>query len=228
MTRRFWSHVENATLKRRYPHESTAMIAGDLGCPVCAVYNHAHVLGLRKSAAYLASPSACRLRRGDQVGARSRFPTGHVPANKGLRRPGWAPGRMKDTQFKPGERRGVAATNWRPVGTIATDHDGYQRIKVRDAHKGEATGFGNVRVWPLLQRYVWAQAHGAIPPGHAIVFRDGTRANCALDNLECITRRALMARNTVHNLPKSLALTIQALGALRRQLRRRDGCEKQN
>jgi hypothetical protein len=49
-------------------------------------------MGLRKSAEYLAGPEACRLQRGDSVGARTRFSAGHVPANKGLRRPGYFPG----------------------------------------------------------------------------------------------------------------------------------------
>ena len=47
------------------------------------------------------------------------------------------------------------------------------------------------------------------------------RLDVRLDNLECITRRENMARNTVHNLPKPLAETIQLLGALNRQIRRR-------
>lgn len=151
----------------------------------------------------------------------SRFPKGHVPVNKGLRRPGWGPGRMKSTQFKAGERSGMAAKNWRPVGTILMDADGYQRIKIREAHPGEAHGFGNVRVWPLLQRHVWAEAHGPIPAGYNVCFKDGDKTNCALTNLELVSRRDMMKRNTVHNLPKPLAETIQLLGALNRQIRKR-------
>jgi hypothetical protein len=161
------------------------------------------------------------LRRGDQVGAAFRFPKGHVPANKGLRRPGFAPGRMKDTQFKRGERRGTAARNWRPIGTILPDADGYLRIKVREAAPGEAHGFGNAGAWPQLHRHVWTEAHGLIPRGHAVAFKDGNKANCALDNLECLSRVALMARNTVHNLPQPVARAVQLLGALNRQIRKR-------
>lgn len=47
------------------------------------------------------------------------------PFNKGLRRPGWHVGRMRETQFRKGERSGIAAKNWRPIGTIRTDPDGY-------------------------------------------------------------------------------------------------------
>lgn len=219
--KRVWSRADDRLLVARYPHERTSSIARDMRRSAPAVYNRARILGLSKSAEYLASPDACRLRRGDNVGAAFRFKKGLVPFNKGLRRPGWARGRMKETWFKKGERRGVAARNWRPVGTILTDADGYLRIKVREAKPGEAYGFGNCGVWPLLHRHVWERTHGPIPPGHAVVFKNGIKTDVRLDNLELLTRRQLMARNSVHNLPKPLASTIQLLGALNRQIRKR-------
>lgn len=102
--KRLWNPEDEELLQARYPHEPTAPIAKALRRSVSAVYLRAKLLGLAKSAAYLASPAACRLRRGDQVGAAFRYPKGHVPANKGLRRPGWAPGRMSETQFRKGVR----------------------------------------------------------------------------------------------------------------------------
>lgn len=220
--RRLWTTADDAVLRARYPHESTAALAPALGRSLRAVYARAKTLGLVKSAAYLASPAACRLRRGDGTGAATRFKPGQVPANKGLRRPGWGPGRMKATQFKPGERRGVAAKLWRPIGTIALDTDGYQRIKVREARPGEAHGFGNMQVWPLLNRHLWTEAHGPIPPGHAVVFKDGNPAHCVLDNLELVTMQELLRRNSVHRLPAPLKATIHLLGAVKRQIRRHD------
>lgn len=219
--KRPWEPADDAVLIARYPHEATERVARVLRRSRSAVYQRARTLGLAKTAEYLASPDACRLRRGDNIGAAFRFKKGQVPANKGLRRPGWARGRMKETWFKKGERRGAAARNWRPVGTIAIDPEGYRRIKVREPRPGEPCGFGNVRVWPLLQRHVWEQAHGPIPPGHAVAFKNSDRADVRLENLELISRRQLMARNTVHNLPKPLARTVQLLGALKRQIRRR-------
>ncbi|MFN7997002.1 MAG: HNH endonuclease signature motif containing protein [Bryobacteraceae bacterium] len=220
MNGRIWTAAELAELQAIYPHRSTKLVAQLLRRPLCSVYNAAYKLGLRKTPAYLASAEACRLRRGDQVGAAFRFPPGHVPANKGTRRPGWAPGRMAETQFRPGERRGKAAQNWCPIGTILTDSDGYRRIKIREGRQGEAYGFGNTKIWPLLQRHVWEQHCGPIPPGHAVVFRDGDRSHCEIGNLELVSRRELMARNSVHNLPKELVDVIQLNGALKRKIRR--------
>jgi hypothetical protein len=228
--KRLWQPTDDAVLRRIYPDQPNPAIARRLRRTVIAIYGRAGILGLHKSAAYMAGPHACRLRRGDDVGKRFRFPAGHVPANKGLRRPGYSVGRgrMQETQFKKGERQGVASRNWRPIGSLATDPEGYLRIKVREARPGEAYGFGNVRVWPLLQRHVWAQAHGPIPPGHVIIFRNADKTDVRLENLELITRRALMLRNSVHNLPEPLAKAVQLLGALNRKLRRRARDEEQD
>lgn len=221
-----WTKSEIRLLKARFPHESTRAVAERLGRSVSTVNNAAARLGLRKTPEYLASPAACRLRRGDNVGAATRFKKGHTPANKGLRSPGWAPGRMSETQFKKGARQGAAAENWRPIGTIRQDPEGYLRIKVREGRKGEAYGFGNTEIWPLLNRYNWVQNNGPIPPGHTVVFKDGNRAHCEIENLELISRAELMKRNTIHNYPPDLKSAIMMLGAVKRKLR--ENAEKNN
>lgn len=196
------------------------MLADRLARSVSAIYGRAAALGLHKSAEYLTSPDACRLRRGDQVGASSRFLRGHVPANKGLRRPGWSPGRMAETQFKPG----VKPRTWKPIGSTRFTKDGYLQRKVSD------TGYPP-RDWVGEHTLLWEKAHGPIPKGHALVFKDRNKGNrnkgnIYLDNLELITRRELMRRNTIHNYPPELADVIRLGAALKRQLRRRR--EEQN
>jgi hypothetical protein len=70
--KRLWSRKDIALLRARYPHESTSEVARVLRRSLSAIYGRAQLLGLVKSAKYLASPAACRLRRGDNVGARCR------------------------------------------------------------------------------------------------------------------------------------------------------------
>ena len=224
--KRKWGQKEDAQLRALYPNTPTKEIGEEMGRPFWCIYGRAAKLGLRKTQEYLNSPAACRLRRGDNVGAAFRFKKGMIPQNKGLRRPGWAPGRMAETQFKKGERRGVAAKNWCPIGTIRPDSEGFLRIKVREGVKGEAYGFGNVKIWPLLNRHVWESHRGPIPSGHIVVFKDGNRANCAFENLELISFADNMRRNTVHNLPKPLSQVIQLRGALTRKLRRLTNAEE--
>lgn len=226
--RRPWNPSEIELVRLLYADTKTAKIADRLGRREDSVYRLAFKLGLSKSATYLASPDACRLRRGDQVGKAHRFVKGQIPVNKGLRRPGWSPGRMASTQFRKGERRGAANENWKPIGTILADHEGYLRIKIREGIPGAATGFGNTKIWPLLQRHVWEQHNGPIPPAHAIVFKDRDRKNCAMGNLECISRGDLMRRNSFRtNYPPELVQVIQLRGALNRVIRRKQR-EKQD
>jgi hypothetical protein len=228
--RRFWSDEDLTLLAALYPSLPTQAVAQRLQRTLFSVYGTAQKRGLKKSPEFLDSEESGRLRKGEfRPGTEhTRFKKGQVPANKGLRRPGWAPGRMRETQFRKGDRTGVAARNWRPIGTILPDPEGYLRIKVREAvHGAEATGFGNVRVWPLLARHVWEQGHGPIPPGHVVAFKDRDRGNCAMDNLELISRAELAHRNRMWGrLPRELAEAIQLNGALKRTIRSRNGKEQ--
>lgn len=211
--KRLWSTADDALLRARYPHEATGPLAGELRRSLVATYQRAQTLGLEKTAAYLASPAACRLRReATPASVATRFKKGQVPANKGLRRPGWAPGRMRETQFT----RGARPHTWVPIGTEVVDRDGYHKRKIAD-DRTRPPRFN----WKFVHVLVWETAHGPIPAGHAVTFRNGDKADVSLDNLTLITRVDLMKRNSVHNLPKELASTIQLLGALKRQIRRR-------
>jgi hypothetical protein len=217
--RRPWTRADDALLRAIYPEMYTADVAHWLGRTVCSIYGRSDKLGLNKSAGYLASDTACRLRRDNNaVGAPHRFPKGHVPANKGLRRPGWSAGRMKETQFKKGQR----GSNWRPVGSHRLV-DGYRYTKVSDERFVPWT-----RNWKPTHVLLWQEHHGPVPPGHALKFVNGDRTDVRLENLELITRRELMLRNSMHNLPAPLPQTIQLLGALKRQINRRTRNEQQD
>lgn len=211
--RRFWTADEDALLRALYPDTPTATVAARVGHSLSSTYQRAYRLGLSKSAAFLASPAACRTNGRQGMG--TRFGKGHVPANKGLRRPGWGPGRMKDTQFRKGERRGVAAQHHRPVGSQRLV-DGYLYTKVSDT-----PGVPWTRNWKPTHVLLWEQHHGPVPRGHAIVFKSGDRTDIRLENLERVTRRELMLRNTIHNYPKPIAEAMQLLGALRRKINRK-------
>jgi HNH endonuclease len=213
--RRAWQQWELDVLRTQYAHTPTQKLSRSIGRSESAVYGRAAILGLKKSETYLAGPDACRLRRCDNVGASCRFLPGHVPANKGLRRPGFAPGRMAQTQFKPGAR----PHTWKPIGSTRLSKDGYVQRKVSD------TGYPP-RDWVGEHILIWQQAHGPVPKGFAVAFRDGNKAHLDLDNFELISRRELMRRNTIHNYPPELAEVIRLGASLKRQIRKID--EEQN
>lgn len=125
---------------------------------------------------------------------------------------------MRETQFKAGQR----GSRWQPIGSTRLV-DGYQYTKVRDIRSTKG-GRGFVpwtRNWKPTHILLWESLHGPVPARHAVAFKNGNRTDIRPENLELVHRRALMARNTVHNLPKPLAQTVQLLGALRRKINRK-------
>lgn len=199
--RRGWTEKEDQVLVKRFADTHTAVLARELKRSYGAVAQHARLIGLKKSAAFYASAMA----------RRTRFVKGQPSWNKGLSyQPG---GRCAETQFKPGQK----PKTWVPVGTEVVDEEGYLKRKVRDdAPKGMSR-----QNWVFVHRALWEQHHGPIPRGHAVVFRNGDKSDIRIENLELVTRRALMARNTVHNLPKPIAQLVQLKGAVMRQINRR-------
>lgn len=222
--RRVWTEAETRYVRERYADTLTADLARYLGRTLGSVYQMAQRLGLEKSADYMGASLHAAGETLAKSSKSTQFQPGHVPVNKGVRRPGWAPGRMAEHQFQRGGRSGMAARNWRPIGTILADANGYLRIKMREAQHGkEPTGFGNTRVWPFYHRYLWEQTNGPIPAGHLVVFRDGNRQNCVIENLQLMTLADNARRNSMwSHMPRELAEVIQLQGALKRKLRRRE------
>jgi hypothetical protein len=219
-THKPFSASEIKKLREIFPHMTSQKVAVILGRNVHAVERKAHSLGLRKTPSHLASPDACRLRRGDQVGRAFRFPKGHVPANKGLRRPGYSlgRGRMRETQFKKGERSGAAQAKWCPVGTIKM-RDGYLMMKVKDEHQDIAGKGAHSTNWMYVHKMVWESERGMIQRGHRIWWKDGNHENCAIENLELLSDVEHMKRTTIQNWPVPLRQVAMLTGALKRKIK---------
>lgn len=216
-----WTKRELAELERCYPHERTADLARRLGLPVYRVYAAANTRGLRKSAAFRASSASGRILRGGKLSVATQFKPGHVPANKGLRRPGWHSGRMRETQFKAGSLGGHAAEIVKPLGHLRVSKDGYLERKVNNDRPFN-------KRWKAVHRIVWEAAHGPIPAGHVVMFKPGRRGqrleDIAEDALELVTRAELARRNRMWTLyPKPIATSMHLLGQLRRRIRAREG-----
>jgi len=189
--------------------------------PQSSIYQKARSIGLRKTPAFHANAKVSgRFNKLTVSGVPYRFAKGAVPANKGLRRPGWAPGRMAQTQFKKGSLNGHALAHYAPLGSYRINADGYLDRKVRD------DGLPQKR-WVGVHRLVWIEAHGRIRRGRVVVFKPGRRTTdpdlITVDALELVTRAQLMKRNSYHtNYPKELGKIIQLRGALTRQINRRE------
>ncbi len=202
-----WVKAELDLLRRLYHDTPTKEIAMQLGRKTSTVWQVAGKLGLHKSAELIAREAAENMRRPDHGAKLHFFPKGHVPMNKGARRPGWAVGRMAETQFRKGEK----PHTWLPLGSERL-MDGYLQRKMTD------TGYPP-RDWRPVHVMLWEEHYGPVPKGHTVKFKDGNKTNIAIENLELLSRAELMLRNTIHNLPKDLVEVIQLNGVLKRRLR---------
>lgn len=214
--RRAWSEFEDEVLRAHYAATLTADLAELLGRPLSSTHQRARALGLKKSLDWIAQAARERSARPGHGGAAHRFAKGLVPANKGLRRPGWAPGDMARTQFKKG-RPASEARNYLPIGSHRLSKDGYLERKVTDD-----PSIVPARRWVGVHRLVWIAARGEIPDGHVVVFRPGrrttTEGEITVDGLECITRAELADRNRA---PAALRPIVQLRGAITRQINKR-------
>lgn len=179
--------ADDAMLRERFVDTATAQLAADMGRSYGSVVGRARLLRLRKSDAFRASRESGRLQPGDRIGAATAYQKGYAPQNKGVKRPkGWAPGRMRETQFGVGR----PAWNHKPIGSVRLV-DGYEFTKVAN-HTG---GVAWTKNWRQTHVINWEALHGPIPAGHCLKCADGNQRNTAPANWHLIPRNLLPRLN---------------------------------
>lgn len=118
------------------------------------------------------------IKNGMQGGNR-RFKKGHEPWNKGKIGLDSSGGKG---QFEKGHERSRL-----PVGEEGKKGE-YITIKVSQPDK-----------WEYKHRYVWKQHNGDIPNGYCVLFKDGDKQNCDIDNL-FLTKKQVSASIARQNL----------------------------
>lgn len=211
--RRYWTDDEIWRFIAAYADTSNDELSRQFHRSYQSICGMAANLGLEKSAEYLATiPAKTGM---IDAGRWHRFPKGHVPANKGLRRPGYYSGRMRETQFKKGQVPHNSHPDFHVIGALRVNSDGY--LDMRVSFKQGALG------WRALHRILWEDAHGPVPAGHCLRFKDGDKLNVCLENIRLVSQRANMLLNSIEHIPQPLRNTIKLLGQLKRKIR-----EKQN
>jgi len=192
-----------------YPDNLAKTIAGKLKRPIHAVYGKAYSFGLKKSKAFFESKKSGRLKKDD--GISYRYKKGNIPANKGKKQEEFmtpeAIEKTKATRFKKGHLPHNAKG---APGTITIrNHKGVELkyIKLSRAK------------WRPLHRHIWLEAKKEIPKGYNLVFKDGNRMNCVLENLECISNKELMARNTIQRYPPELQATFKLISKINKKVK---------
>lgn len=169
MHKRFWTGREISLLQRLYPQTEVKYLALRLKRPVIQVYHKAAKLGLKR----LDNPGG----RGTH-GNSGSFRPGHIPLNKGTHIA--SGGRSIETRFRKGHR----SANTLYDGAIVVRHDYDAKLNKRRLYKWIRLG----GKWRMLHVVKWERAHGPVPAGSIVTFKDGNGMHCALSNLRCITR----------------------------------------
>lgn len=112
-------------------------------------------------------------------GLTGRFKKGNTPVNKGKK--GYCPPGCEKGHFK----KGHTPHNKTPIGTVLRKADGDLWKKI-----GEGA-----RDWKQLHILRWEEQNGPVPNGYKLIFKDGNRDNCNLDNLAIVSN----AENFVMN-----------------------------
>lgn len=137
----------------------------------------------------------------------SQFKKGHRAANTGKKQAEYmdaaAIARTKKTRFK----KGRSPHNTKYDGYERISKDGYREVRIR---KGK---------FVLKHRMVWEKYRGKIPRGMLIVFKDGNKQNIKLSNLEMISLRENMLRNSSQRFGPEVFQLIQLRGALIRKIK---------
>ena len=202
-----WTDQQLAYLRKHYADMRAEDIARNVRHTTASVWRMASKLGLKKSPEFLAQWG--HLVASTDGAKANQFAKGHVSHNKGKRLEEFMSEegirRSSRTRFKAGHR----PHNQREVGTECVHANGYVYLRTAEGCVPK-------------HRHVWQQAHGPVPDGYVIIFRDGNRQNCSLDNLQLISRADIARRRTAGETPEQRRQRTAKAQATRSKSSRRD------
>jgi len=143
------------------------------------------------------------IRRGWITGRNGCFKKGIQVWNKGLK--GFSAAGSEKGWFK----KGCVPPRIRPIFSERISKDGYIEVKTDDLKK-----------WQHKHRVVWREHFGAIPRDNIICFKDGNKQNCAIENLEIMSRslHVVLVKKGYYNEPEELKPAIRAQTELQMKL----------
>lgn len=208
MSRKRWTVEEDEFLRSKLNVLDWTECANHLNRPVSSVYGRVNKLGLKQSKKFRASLSS---KYYSEANAKTQFKAGDIPWNKGKKGVIKSTPGMQKTQFKKGNL---------PMNTLS---DGVITIRKERQRSGKVTLYKWIRLskanWIPYHKYLWEKAHGPIPKGYVLSFKDGDTMNCVLENIELITYQENMNRNTIHRYPDDVKALIRTQSKLDKTLK---------
>jgi hypothetical protein len=203
-----WTDKETEELKRLFPETKSTILAELFCCTYRQIINYAYKLRLKKSINYLKSESCGRLFKGHKRGIHTRFIKGDKPFNAGMKKDQFMSSGTIEKFIKNQFTKGHLPHNTKSNGAIS-----FRKDKMGNTYKFIRTGLGK---WQHLHVFNWIREKGNIPKGYIVIFKNGDKMNCHIENLELITRKENMSRNTIHRYPEEVKQSIKALSKLKK------------
>lgn len=190
-------------------HMNIKNIAKELGRGVSRIYNEIHTLGLTEII--------------EQKKAKSQFQKGLIPPNKG----------KKMEEFMTPEQIKIFKSNQFKKNSIPHNAlEDYTEVERQDNRTGRVYILVKVpgkRKLQFKHRHIWEQHHKKkIPAKYHISFIDNDTTNFEITNLECISNKENMSRNTLHQYPQELKELLYLKGAVTRQINKHKKNENRN
>lgn len=194
---------------RRYPDEKAAVIAEDYHISVSTIYSTAKRYGVKKSEAFRQSPDSGRIQPGQCLSPSTQFKPGHQAANKGAK---------MEARIRKKEAVEAWKANWWRQG-----HKPYNTATDGEIRWRKNPGFYFIRirenVWEFLHRHIWEGQNGPVPEGYNVIFIDGNRRNCKIENLRCISNAELAEMNRHTKYPEELRRAIELKNKLNKTIK---------
>lgn len=191
MGRNHWTPKQLKILQNEYPDGDTIQVANKIGRSKKSITSMAHLLGLKKSKAFMDSPASGRITATNVIGLNTRF----APLM-----PGWNKGKKKSDYMSAEAiertkiglyKKGNDPHNTRPIGTERLSKDGYIEVKFQHL-KGPGS---NNRNYDFKHRILYRELYGEIPEGFIVTLKDGNKSNVTADNLLLQSRVDNMIQN---------------------------------
>lgn len=243
-----WTKEQLDYLREHYPScADTRELAREMGCSYASIRSKAKVLGLKRlrrtvrstatpaedkyiRLSYLTTPvnhMAKALNRSEvfirsrlkalgivvprEVVERfiqqSRIKPGTVPPNKGKKMSEEVRQKVKRTWFS----RGNLPHNTKTDLYVSARY--HKKDKCWYLYIRESVGR-----WELLHRHMYRKFVGDIPKNYVVAFKDGNSLNCITSNLELLSMKENMQRNSVHRYPEEIKDIIRTKGVLTRKI----------
>jgi hypothetical protein len=205
--RKYWTKSEINEIGKLYANNYTIDIAKKFNVDVRKIYYIANLKGFKKSVEFLKIEMARQAERIKVAGSKYRYKPGSISHNKGKKMPSDIYQKCSKTMFK----KGTTPHNTKFDGYERTTVDGYVEVRIKQG------------IFKLKHRLVYEAAYGAIPKNMYVIFKDKNKLNFDIDNLELVSRKEHMIRNSIQRFSKELKEIMFINSKLKRKIN-----EKQN